>query len=459
MKLWENNADGWRLCGYGPACILAFLANWGVAMVWNDIGIVITLLERDHTTVTPYLSGIYDSAAFVGASVGMIALGYAADKFGRKVATQVALMIALVGGVVAIGDVKNLECSIIAGRVILGIGAGGVMSLTASLAYEEESTGGRRGEDRAGFVVAGQIPGTFLVYGCAVCIFWAVGQEHFMFQWRLLCALCTLPFAVCLAIATCGGLKETPAFLEVEKADPDGLAPCVTLFEPRTMGMLGLLGSVQLVWNFISFGTAIYSTEITEAVIGDAIIQVYYGELLQVVFVILGGGGSLYFLPRIGARRCFVCAMMLQSLCTAIFGVAYSQGCAAEISLVLFSAVRGAAQTSGIPLFALAPAAFPTRLRSTCSGLVFTAGKIGAIAGTLAFPNVIAYYGLSATFFVSACLALVCGACVHAGVHELATPTKPPPTKSEGEGEGEGEAMPLATNPAPRGNTLKQPLV
>ena len=407
-------------------------ANFAASYNFNSIGVAELLIDRAGGHVTTLAASLLDCSAFVGCIIGMLTFGYLGDRFGRRRAMALTLAISTLGaamsGLTAGVDGSNIEASIIAWRVMLGIGLGGAYPLSATLAYESVSDEDayrassadrqKSAELKVAYANFWQCVAVEALY-CITLVVLALPGSYTV-DWRLVLALGAVPCLVSAASLWAIGLVESAEFSAVTQTHGAALlSPGDFLARVRRDGHLTSLVAASMCWalyNMVAYGFLVYAPEILETVLGNlSVWQNLRVDAGATVFQFVGGVVSLPLMERVGSRLALALGGAVMSFASLLIGVACFGSCSsAPVAIGLMCFARFGMQLPGVPVFTLPNVLFPTEIRASCHGVAAAVGKVGAAVGTYAFPILIDALGVGPVFLIAGvlCVGLVAVALV-----------------------------------------------
>src|SRR5580704_12598046 len=182
--------------------LLVGIAALGGLLFGYDTGVIsgALLFIRTEFGLSPTMQGVVAGIALIGAAVGAAFAGSLSDRFGRRLVLLVTGVVFVVGAVVA--AIASTTATLLAGRVIVGIGIGFASMLTPLYLAEVAPA-----ENRGALVSLNQLAIT-----CGILVSYLVGYVFAEAgQWRWMLGLGALPGAI-----LAGGmlvLPETPRWL------------------------------------------------------------------------------------------------------------------------------------------------------------------------------------------------------------------------------------------------------
>jgi MFS family permease len=368
-----------------------------------------SVFERD-AVLAVWLGGIL---------LGALAGGRLADRFGRR-RLFVATLLWYAGFTVLTGLSPNLG-TVYAMRFLAALGVGAEYSII-NAAIAEFMPARVRGAANAlvmNFWPAGAIAAGLLAYFAldTLALSTAVSWRY-MFVLGGLVALVVLYFR--------RRIPESPRWLAargrndeaeriVRSLDGGNVTPSGT--KDETAPLFGLPAFIELVRHYpgrLALGALLDLAEAFGyygifALLSVVVLpQVHISQAGIPIFYIIGNVGALAgglvmasLFDRVGHRRMVGICYVLSAGGVALLAAATSSGSAAWVTLA-FVAASGfgtAAWTSAYPTFT---ELFPTHLRGAGVGVSVAVGRIGAIVGTLALPDLAERLGATASYLLVA---------------------------------------------------------
>ncbi|KAH7014178.1 general substrate transporter, partial [Microdochium trichocladiopsis] len=192
--------------GFGFASFATSLGQPGFYAFFN-----LSLVGPD-AAFTNNILGAVNALFFFGATVGALAGGPAADKFGRRLTLIGACVLAIIGGALTAGSVHIAMLIVV--RVLQGIGLGCLATITP-IYLAEASTARKRGMLtglHGFFLVSGYCISAWVGYGCSFA-------TDLTFGWRGPLAFTTVPAIVLLL--GCIFVPESPRWLLTQGRDDE----------------------------------------------------------------------------------------------------------------------------------------------------------------------------------------------------------------------------------------------
>lgn len=402
-----------------------------------SLGLALPLLSHDFT-ISPLTMGLIGSALVLGAVLGAIFGGMAADRYGRKHVFLADMAIVVIGA--ALCALASEQWLVLIGQFVLGIGIGIDFPTSGAYVLEMMPTKARRRMTVA--TIALQSVGMVIaaLIGMAILRTDAAGSD-----WRLLLGAVGMIAAAFLVgrmrlpesprwLADKGRMGEANAILRelsaaASPSSPQAEVPAAPaqrtpwqaapITEPAELG-LGVLFSepyrvrtllVSLPWTLMdvaTYGVGLFTPIILAtihlSVSGGGPIAADFanaeGSAAVDLFLVVGFAVGLWAIPRFGRLPMQVAgfAGMALGMLLLLFAALSTDGSHKHIGLiiggfVLFNFAMNAGPNA--TTFTLAPVLFPTAIRASASGFAASCAKIGATFGIFAVPQLQAATGLA----------------------------------------------------------------
>ncbi|KAG9039013.1 hypothetical protein FS837_001077 [Tulasnella sp. UAMH 9824] len=360
------------------ACGTALFSDGYQNGVIGTVNTLIKIIYKD----TPGLnlkrySTTFSSLAFAGTFAGMLIFGLLSDRIGRKfgmiLATLIVFLFAALsaGAYGAGGSVGGMLAALSAYRFLIGIGIGAEYPAGSVAAAENtEDPGIKSGSQHMLFALATDV---MIDWGFVVSAFtplvllWIFGENHLRIVWRGSLALGTIPPLLVL-------------YWRLRMHEPERPMKASDINDPSVV---------------ITYPFGIYSSTITTTIIGDsAPLTTSLGWNVVInLFYIPGCMIGAVIVDKVKPRMLMTIALLLQG----IFGFAMSGAYgyfATPAHIAGFTIMYGLFLSlgelgPGICLGLLASKSSPTAFRGVFYGGAAAVGKVGAFAGTWAFPAII----------------------------------------------------------------------
>ncbi|KAG2361276.1 major facilitator superfamily domain-containing protein [Suillus spraguei] len=373
----------------------------------NVIGSVNTILKRIYGTTGPgSISSTYSSTissvAFAGFVVGMLGFGYLSDKVGRKFGMMFASgIIALFSGLSAASSGANhslngMLAMLTACRFLLGIGLGAEYpcgSVSASEKSEEEGIA-KNAQHRWLVLATNTMIDTGFVIGAFVplVLYWIFGNNHLRAVWRLSLGLGVVP---AVGVFFWRLRMEEPTRYKRDSMKYVRI-PYMLVIKRYWRGLFGL-SLAWFIYDFITYPFGLYSSTITDAVIGgkSSLAVVFGWSVVINLFYIPGTVIGAFFVDFMGPKATMITGLLAQSIIGFIMSGLYAK---LSQHIGAFAVVYGIFLSfgefgPGNSLGVLASKTGPTAVRGQYYGIASAIGKIGALIGTWVFPIIVDDFG------------------------------------------------------------------
>jgi len=419
----------------------------------NIINLVRPTLEAEFGTFTYIQDACITGAALIGAVVGQVGFGLAADRLGRRVmfvSTATLVGLASLASAFLVPGIWWLPLW----RFLLGMGIGGEYPLAAANTMENvvaKSSGWMLAAVFSSFAI-GQ------VLGPVVVLLLASMSPSDSFVWRG-CFAIGAAFALAIAMLRYALLNETASFRNTDSKNRED-SMISALWAMRRC----LAGTVVgwFLYDVVTYGLGLFSSTIFPAEPGVATAKV----LLLLNLASTPG----YFFPIFVATVLPMRQMMLLGLSGMIVtllmlwrtfdpAIANTKNFMFILcwTLMRWSDTMG----PGVATFTIPGQIYPTRIRATAHGMSAAAGKLGGFVGTMIFPFMENLVGLRCVFVFMAAVCCVLILCVilltplydSSHLEEIARHDKDPCLAQQAaqaermlfeHGGSKGESMPLA---------------
>lgn len=342
--------------------------------------------------LAPAMMGWVFSAGLVGLLPGAFAGGWLADRVGRK---TVLVWAVLLFGVFSFFTAHAWDYpSLLAARVVTGLGLGAALPLLIALTSEAAEPSMR----------STAVSLTYCGVPLGGAIASVIGMGKFEAGWRTIFYVGgVVPVLVALLLLVL--LRESASFQHQAASQAPADRRIAGLFAQR------VLGSTLLLWVACFFTlTVLYMllNWLPSLLIGQGYSRAEAG-IVQILFNIGGAAGSIASGRLVDRGRTLLAVTtayvgMLLSLAglglSGGFGLTLAAGFAAGYCAIAAQAV----------LYARAPVLYPTAIRATGVGASISVGRLGAIAGPLVAGQVLAAGAGAAGVMFSAAPGLVVAA-------------------------------------------------
>ncbi|MGH2492361.1 MAG: MFS transporter [Candidatus Limnocylindria bacterium] len=374
------------------------------------IGFLLTPIGREFSLTPPQI-GLVASAGFVGMFLGAAISGRLADRYGRRLIFQATLVLFSVGAVLS-ALAPTFE-TLLAARVVAGLGLGGELPVVATL-VSEFSPRAQRGR----MIVLLE---SFWAYGtiCAGLIALFVLPQ---FGWRGAFLVGALPALYVAYLRS--ALPESPRFLaergrtaeadavvrRVERGAGGALLTLAPAVAPPRSGRTGIgelwkpayARRTVMLW-ILWFGVVLtyygMFLWIPTLLVARGLDQVRGGQANEFFFLstlaqVPGYFSAAWLVERWGRKPTLVTYLLGTAAAAYVFGNS-GTGTIAFVSAALLSFFNLGAW--GV-LYTLTPELYPTAVRATGAGVAAAVGRIGGIIGPFLTPVLVPTLGQSGVF-------------------------------------------------------------
>ncbi|KAJ3499099.1 hypothetical protein NLG97_g616 [Lecanicillium saksenae] len=361
----------------------------------NVIGSVNTTLGRQYgpTFTKSRAKDVVASVAFAGTVLGQLIFGFTSDHWSRShsLVTSTAILIiftALAAGSYWHGDAVGMFNMLAAWRFFVGIGIGGEYP-AGSVGCAESSGELKRGTRNRWFILftnsmidVGFVIGAFIPYVVAA----ACHNGHYETIWRTSLGIGVV-FPLVLFVLRLR-LKEPEEFAKesMRRATPYSLVLKYYWFR---------LTAVSIIWflyDFSAYAFGIYSSDILSSIYpeGSPLTTIFGWNTVINLFYIPGTILGAFVSDWIGPKYALIFGVSAQAIVGYIMAGVYSS---ISKHVAAFAVVYGIFQAlgelgPGNNIGLLAAKTCATGVRGRYYGIAAAIGKIGAFAGTYAFPAI-----------------------------------------------------------------------
>lgn len=397
-----------------------------------DLGVISAVMPMVvlHLGMSPVWAGLIGASSLIGIFFGGPLFGALTDKLGRRKTFLIDLVLFLVTALLQLIVTDPAQLFVI--RLLMGLAIGAEYAIGATMLAEFTPARGR-GRRLAGLEVS-----WFVGYLAAVAVSYAL-LDLFGVPWHWVLATGAVPAMYCLLARR--GIPESPRWLASKGRTEEARAIIENylggqssyrgedfhdeqtgsargnlreLFAPkqRSRTIFACLFWACLVapyFAIFTFAPSVLSTlRISNASAGTLTVN---------ALAACGALAGMLVIERIGRRKLLIWPFWIMAVCLAIVGF---WSAAPAIVTILCFAVFAFVNASASDLTPVYPAElFPTRLRTTGTGLAAAASRIGAALGTFALPTGLETIGVGPSMLIAA------GICVLGAVtaHWLAPET------------------------------------
>ncbi len=349
------------------------------------IGFLVVPITKEFT-LAPAQVGLVASAGFVGMFLGAAISGRLADRYGRRLIFQATLVLFSIGAVLS-ALAPTFE-TLLAARVIAGLGLGGELPVVATLVSEFSPRAQR---------------GRMIVL---LESFWAYGTLA-----AGLIALFVLPqfgWRGAFIVAERGRAAEADAIVRrVERASGGALLTLGAAIAPLRSGRTSIAqlwspayarrsAMLWILWfgiTFTYYGIFLYVPSLLAA---RGLSEVRSNEFffLSTIAQIPGYFSAAWLVERWGRKPTLVAYLLGTAVAAFLFGNA-GTGTDAFVYAALLSFFNLGAWAI---VYTYSPELYPTAIRATGAGIAAAVGRIGGIIGPFLTPVLVPTLGQSGVF-------------------------------------------------------------
>lgn len=373
--------------------------------------------------LTPVVAGSMASYGFIGLIIGTTLFGMLSDSIGRKKALMIAIAdFTIFSGAAYFAPTFQVFSAM---RLVAGIGMGGAMPITIALVSEYAPakirgravtamfSGFTSGWILAALVAMGIVP-TFgwrivLLMGVLPIIYIPILIKFLPESIRFLAAKGRVPEAIkeMRKIEKATGVKPIdwkPEHFVVAQAQAKGSIK--DLFTPQ-FALMTLLISVTYFFNLLTvYGLSSWLPTLLVKK-GFSLVKSYSFGMVQAIMASVGAYIIGMCIDAFGRKKTMIPAYILGAISIVFFGKANS-----------YAAMMVAAGFTGFFIMGSQTAqhvitgeTFPTRIRSTGTGFVYSVGRVGSfVAPLLGGAMVAAGFSFTSFFLVFAIFPVICAA-------------------------------------------------
>jgi putative MFS transporter len=380
------------------------------------IGFLVGPITKEFT-LAPTQVGLVASAGFVGMFLGAAISGRLADRYGRRLVFQATLVLFSIGAVLS--AVAPTFETLLAARIVAGLGLGGELPVVATL-VSEFSPRAQRGR----MIVLLE---SFWAYGTILAGLVALFVLP-QFGWRGAFVVGALPALYVAYLRS--ALPESPRYLaergrnaeadavvrRVERAGGaslltlgaaiaparSGRASIADLWKPRYARRTAMLWILWFGIVFTYYGIFLYvPTLLTARGLSEVRSNefFFFSTLAQVP----GYFSAAWLVERWGRKPTLVTYLLGTAAAALLFGTSET-GAIAFVALALLSFFNLGAW--GV-VYTYSPELYPTAVRATGAGVAAAVGRLGGIIGPFLTPVLVPALGQSGVFVMFMVVLLV----------------------------------------------------
>ena len=352
--------------------------------------------------------GLVPSATFLGMFIGAAASGRLADRYGRRGVFTATLVVFSIGS--ALSAIAPSFETLLAARVIAGLGLGGELPVASTL-VSELSPRAQRGR----MIVLLE---SFWAYGTILAGIVAITVVA-TYGWRWGFAVGALPALYVAYLRR--ALPESPRYLAEKGRAPEADAIVRRVERAGGGALLTLAPAVAPTRSGESRFTALFAPRYRRRtamlwIVWFGVVLTYYGIFLWIPSILATRGlsevrsneffflstlaqvpgyfSAAWLVDRVGRRPTLVAYLLGTAVSAFLFGNAGTGGDAFVWAALLSFFNLGA---WGV-LYTITPELYPTGVRATGAGVAAAVGRVGGIIGPYLTPILVAQVTVGGTF-------------------------------------------------------------
>ncbi|WPP39603.1 MFS transporter [Paenibacillus hunanensis] len=343
--------------------------------------------------LSPQQIGYLTSINSVGMAVGAIAAGYLADRYGRKsILLWTLLIFSIASGLSALATGFGVLLLL---RFVAGFGLGGELPVASTLVSESVSV-----KDRGRAVVLLE---SFWAFGwiiSAVVAYFVIAR--YGWQWGFVIGAVPALYALYLRRA----IEDSPRYLNRKASDRvsflQGLKD-IWSSEHRRATMMAWILWFTVVFSY--YGMFLWLPSVM-GLKGFTLIKSFEYVLIMTLAQLPGYFTAAYFIEKFGRKFVLVLYLLLTAVSAIWFGFATS-----ELSLILAGICLSFFNLGAWGgLYAYTPELYPTRVRSTGTGMAAGFGRIGGVIAPFLVGMLVGNGVAVSSIFIMFFIAIVIGA-------------------------------------------------
>lgn len=343
--------------------------------------------------LSPQQIGYLTSINSVGMAVGAIAAGYLADRYGRKsILLWTLLIFSIASGLSALATGFGVLLLL---RFVAGFGLGGELPVASTLVSESVSV-----KDRGRAVVLLE---SFWAFGwiiSAVVAYFVIAR--YGWQWGFVIGAVPALYALYLRRA----IEDSPRYLNRKASDRvsflQGLKDIWSSEHRRSTVMAWILWFTVV---FSYYGMFLWLPSVM-GLKGFTLIKSFEYVLIMTLAQLPGYFTAAYFIEKFGRKFVLVLYLLLTAVSAIWFGFATS-----ELSLILAGICLSFFNLGAWGgLYAYTPELYPTRVRSTGTGMAAGFGRIGGVIAPFLVGMLVGNGVAVSSIFIMFFIAIVIGA-------------------------------------------------
>lgn len=352
---------------------------------------------------SPFLIGLTQAAAPIGAALGAITIGFVSDLVGRKSMLIFNLIFFVIVAILSACAWDNI--SLCAFRFLIGFGVGADYPICA--AYLAEMTPKNKSSQ---FITSAMFINC-LASPFGVIVAWVMFKVHpHIDVWRWMFASGAIPAVIGLLLRAKlpeSFLWQAHHRLKQNKTGGSVFQNYQKLFSPKLMKITLCMCACWFLQDISYYGIGLFTPYVLQAVhvssdadfISSAT-EVLKSTLLVNIFVLLGAFAVIFFVGKINHLRLQKIGFTYSFIGLLILSLSHSLGNSTNLSMVfsgfiLFNFFINFGP--GITTYLLPAEFYSTDIKATGHGLAAGAGKFGAFVGAIFLPVLQSHVGIYLT--------------------------------------------------------------
>jgi MFS transporter, putative metabolite transport protein len=361
--------------------------------------------------------GSLAAASLFGLLIGALVIGRITDFVGRRLLFTIHLIVLLVLAVAQALVTEPVQLLVI--RFLIGLCIGGDFAIAST--YLIELVPRRQRGKLMSLINVSAVVGIAVTFLVAE-VLGTLGES----SWRWMLATTVVPVAVVLILRH--GAPESPRWLMAQGRQAEAESILTRFFgdgvrlndtepttgTPQARGGYGALFTSTM-WRRTLFSgifwacqaAPFYAIFLFQTQVFDALglTEGFWGNLLFNAFLVVGVLVGIPVVNRAPRRAVLLSTFAISAFALAVLGIAPSNG---STVLVLAFATFGLISSIGANLSTVYPGElFPTHVRATGVGLAAAISRLGSVVGTFLLPHLLQTWGLNASMFVLAGVAVL----------------------------------------------------
>jgi len=379
-------------------------------------------------------------AVFAGTIVGMVALGYVGDVFGRRAGMLASLSLVVAGtlasALLSWGPPDAAYGVVAFCRLVIGIGVGGLYPNSAAISAESTAEGEDDGE-RVAWGFFWQSPGSIAPYALGWVLLAAIPASTpavTSLQFRILLAAGAIPAGAVLLASFWLARDEPQQRQGLKGEEANAVSPqsalALAIARPELMRALVGTAGTWLLYDVSYYGTAIFTPQILDSIFGGeaALVDLCWQAIVKEIAGLAGVLAAIAVMRRLGGRGLCLWGFLLLAVLFSAFGLLYqlAPGASSALKFVVYCALTFALNWGpNVSTYVLPAQLFPREVRTSFHGISAASGKVGAVIGTFIFAPIANSAGIAAIMWVQVGLCLLGALLTYALIPDNAVPDAP----------------------------------